>query len=31
MYVLGNWIGYKMNPARNAAYPAIVDWSDNQG
>ena len=31
MYVLGSWIGYKMNPARNGAYPGIVDWSDNQG
>ena len=30
MYVLGSWIGYKMNPARNGAYPGIVDWSDNQ-
>ena len=31
MYTLGNWIGYKMNPARNGVYPGIVDWSDNQG
>ena len=30
MYTLGNWIGYKMNPARNGVYPGIVDWSDNQ-
>lgn len=30
MYVLGNWIGYKMDPARNGTYSNIMDWSDNQ-
>lgn len=29
IYILGNYIGFKMNPARNGTYPTIIDWTDN--
>ena len=29
MYILGNYIGYLMNPKRNATYSDFIDWTDN--
>ena len=31
IYILGNYIGFKMDPARNGTYKTIIDWTDNDG
>ena len=29
MYILGNYIGFLINPRRNTTYSGIIDWTDN--
>ena len=29
MYILGNYIGFLINPKRNATYSDLIDWTDN--
>ena len=29
LYILGNYLGFLSNPARNATYEAFIDWTDN--